>query len=66
VLHTFVGGNDGANPNGGVVFDSAGNLYGTTYLGGGSGCGGKGCGTVFELFPSASDTWKEKVLHRFT
>ncbi len=65
VLHTFAGGDDGANPDGGVIFDSAGNLYGTTALGGGSGCGGKGCGIIFELSPSGNGTWKETVLHRF-
>jgi uncharacterized repeat protein (TIGR03803 family) len=44
-LYRFLGGKDGANPYPGVVFDSLGNLYGTTYSGG-SQCG---CGTVFSL-----------------
>jgi uncharacterized repeat protein (TIGR03803 family) len=65
VLHSFTGGGDGANPGGGVIFDAAGNLYGTTYQGGGSACGGKGCGIVFELSPAGNGHWKEKVLHRF-
>jgi uncharacterized repeat protein (TIGR03803 family) len=65
VLHSFAGGDDGANPGGGVIFDAAGNLYGTTYQGGGSGCGGKGCGIVFELSPSGNGHWREKVLHTF-
>ena len=34
VLHSFAGGDDGCGPNGGLVTDTAGNLYGTTYQGG--------------------------------
>jgi hypothetical protein len=37
VLHTFTGKNDGGNPLGGLVRDTTGNLYGTTYGGGKSG-----------------------------
>jgi uncharacterized repeat protein (TIGR03803 family) len=58
---------DGGNSWGGVVFDTAGNLYGTTYSRGGGACKtwlGKGCGTVFELTPS-SGGWTEQVLHSF-
>jgi uncharacterized repeat protein (TIGR03803 family) len=51
---------DGALPNG-LVFDAAGNLYGTT-LGG----GGFGCGIVYELSPTASGVWTETVLYTFT
>src|SRR5205807_10152350 len=51
VLYAFQGGSDGATPYAGVVFDAAGNLYGTTGSGG-TGCSGIGCGTVFELTPS--------------
>ncbi len=48
ILHSFVdNGRDGAGPWAGVVFDSAGNLYGTTVAGG----GGSGCGTLFEIIP---------------
>ena len=39
VLHSFTGGADGANPYAGVVRDSSGNLYGTTFLGGASNAG---------------------------
>ena len=65
VLYRFTGGNDGAGPGGTLLLDSAGNLYGTTVTGGGSGCQqGNGCGTVFELSPPGSG-WTEKVLYRF-
>jgi uncharacterized repeat protein (TIGR03803 family) len=63
VLYSF-NGEDGANPEAGLLVDSAGNLYGTTFNGGssGTGCGGDGCGTVFEL----DTTGKETVLYNFT
>jgi uncharacterized repeat protein (TIGR03803 family) len=52
VLYRFKGGTDGATPVAGLVFDLKGNLYGTTYYGGGSSnCGSGGCGTVFKLVP---------------
>jgi uncharacterized repeat protein (TIGR03803 family) len=56
VLHTFTGGQDGANPVAGVTIDTAGNLFGTTADGGGTGCGGAGCGTVFKIAPNGSET----------
>jgi uncharacterized repeat protein (TIGR03803 family) len=64
VLHTFAGGADGGNPAAGLVRDAAGNLYGTTLVGGpeSSACGTLGCGTVFKLTPSGTET----VLHSFT
>lgn len=49
-LHDFTGGDDGANPAGGVTLDVNGNLYGTVYNGG-SGCIPVGCGLVFEITP---------------
>jgi uncharacterized repeat protein (TIGR03803 family) len=65
VLYSFTGGEDGADPLAGVVFDVAGNIFGTTLAGGGSsGCNGQGCGTVFELSPAGAG-WRETVLHRF-
>jgi uncharacterized repeat protein (TIGR03803 family) len=59
VLHGFGSNeNDGRNPWAGLIFDPAGNLYGTTNGGGLN-------GTVFELTPLSGDTWTESVLHRF-
>jgi uncharacterized repeat protein (TIGR03803 family) len=65
VLYTFTGGTDGGNPNG-LIFDSAGRIYGTTSVGGTSPCGGKsGCGVVFRLISGVSG-WHESVLYTFT
>jgi uncharacterized repeat protein (TIGR03803 family) len=66
VLYSFAGGNDGSSPLAGLIFDKAGNLYGTT-LGGGTvtNCT-LGCGVVFELTPAVGGGWTEKVLHAFT
>jgi uncharacterized repeat protein (TIGR03803 family) len=61
VTHAFAGGSDGENPFGGLLEDSAGNFYGTTTSGGGAGCGGSGCGTVFRI---ASDG-PESILYAF-
>jgi uncharacterized repeat protein (TIGR03803 family) len=70
VLHSFAGGTDGANPNGGLVLDSKSHVFGTTSIGGHDcpGFGGLGCGTVFELSPTAKSggKWVEKIVHRFT
>jgi len=59
-LYKFQIASDGANPLGGLIFDAAGNLYGTTSQGGSG-----GGGTVFELSPSG-ETWTYKVLHSLT
>lgn len=61
VLHTFFGGSDGANPDSVLLFDSEGDLYGTTENGGSTECGGTGCGTVFELSHNGAET----VLYAF-
>ena len=62
VLYAFTGGSDGGAPDTKLIFDEAGNLYGTTNGGGDASCG---CGTVFELTPGLSGLWTETVLHAF-
>jgi uncharacterized repeat protein (TIGR03803 family) len=66
VLYTFCSLSncaDGREPRQGpLIRDSAGNLYGTTVWGGGTGCGGDGCGVVFQLGSSGN----ESILHNFT
>jgi uncharacterized repeat protein (TIGR03803 family) len=57
VLHSFTGTPDGSEPIAGLVMDDAGNLYGTTQLGGSS-----NGGTVFKV----DTTGKETVLYSFT
>jgi uncharacterized repeat protein (TIGR03803 family) len=59
LLHSFGGGVDGRLPYNGVIFDGAGNLYGTTYEG-----GMQGQGVVFQLVPSEAG-WTENILHDF-
>lgn len=59
VLYSFQGGRDGWLPNGLTVLKGA--LYGTTYQGGGTGCRGDGCGTIFKIDRSGN----ERVLYRF-
>jgi uncharacterized repeat protein (TIGR03803 family) len=61
VLHKFTGPPDGGFPNGSVIVDSKGNVYGTTSEGGTGSCDG-GCGTVFRLSPSGT----EAILYSFT
>jgi uncharacterized repeat protein (TIGR03803 family) len=71
-LYGFQGGNDGSYPYGRLTIAPDGSLYGTTNEGGGSGCGGTGCGIIFNLKPSpracttALCPWTETVLYRFT
>jgi uncharacterized repeat protein (TIGR03803 family) len=60
VLYRFQGPPDGAGPDGGVIFDQAGHLYGTTFQGG-SGNGG----AVFELTPNAKGGWSETIIYSF-
>jgi hypothetical protein len=56
----------GALPSGNLIFDSNGNLYGTTLVGGNLTCGGDGgCGVVFRLTPHADGTWTESLPHIF-
>src|SRR6266852_6299094 len=68
VLYSFKGGNDGASPGlGSLIRDVAGNVYGTTPVGGSGACTGAnqglgGCGIVFKLDPADNET----VLYSFT
>lgn len=59
VVYNFTGGNDGGQPAAQLIFDSSGNMYGTTVVG-----GLFGCGTVFELSFSGSQ-WNQTVLYSF-
>jgi hypothetical protein len=70
VIHVFTGGTDGGLPYNGLVIDSKGNLYGTTYLGGtaAGGCfSSGGCGKVYKLTPpkKKGGAWKETTLYSF-
>jgi len=70
VLHNFTGLADGGRGASGLIFDSKGDLYGATELGGNPNCenlGGdnEGCGVVFELSNDGNGTWTESVLHTF-
>jgi uncharacterized repeat protein (TIGR03803 family) len=59
ILYSFTGNTgtlDGSYPQGRLVMDGSGNLYGATYYG-----GANGAGTVFKLTPSGT----EKILHSF-
>ena len=61
VLYRFTGKADGLYPSSGLLMDSAGNLYGTTYDGG-TGCiRNHGCGTVYKL----DESGHESVLYTF-
>ena len=62
--HTFGKSKDGAAVNDGLIMDAAGNLYGTTFLGGAYAASNYG-GTVFELSPSTTGTWTETILYSF-
>ncbi|MEI9932720.1 MAG: choice-of-anchor tandem repeat GloVer-containing protein [Rhizomicrobium sp.] len=66
-IYVFQGGSDGVRPSGGLIKDKEGELYGTTEAGG-TGCNGRGCGTVYKLvsphtkttlysFQGGSDGW---------
>jgi hypothetical protein len=58
VLHHFTG-TDGGFPAAGLIFDTAGNLYGT------AGLGANGNGVVFKLTPKPDGSWSESVLYSF-
>jgi uncharacterized repeat protein (TIGR03803 family) len=67
VLHSFKKAT-GNGPSNGVIFDAAGNLYGTTFLGGSQACNNNefGCGVVFEMSPQANGTWSYKIIYEFS
>lgn len=59
LIYSFQQGTDGNSPISNLVFDPAGNLYGTTSE------GGLGSGTIFKLSPTGKGTWIETVVHAF-
>lgn len=61
VIHAFTGGTDGSGPGSGLAIDAAGNLYGTTPIG-----GSFGFGVVYQMVPNGDGTWSFNVLHEFT
>jgi uncharacterized repeat protein (TIGR03803 family) len=59
---------DGRQPNGGLIMDAAGNLYGTAAIGGSNTCSSypHACGVVFKLAPDPSGAgWTETVIYNF-
>lgn len=65
LVYRFAGPPDGTNPNGALVRDAAGNLYGTTTYGGSGTCNNgflPGCGVVFKVDSAGNET----ILHSFT
>jgi uncharacterized repeat protein (TIGR03803 family) len=65
VLYSFTGLSDGDGPQGPLIIDQAGNLYGAAGGGGVGSCRVQGCGLVFELTPSGG-TWTKTPLYAFT
>jgi uncharacterized repeat protein (TIGR03803 family) len=66
ILHAF-SGSDGSQPEGALIADNAGNLYGTAFHGGSMGGFGQGNGTIYELSPPTTpgDPWILTTLHMF-
>jgi uncharacterized repeat protein (TIGR03803 family) len=60
VVHVFTGNDDGGPDPGGLIFDSAGNMYGPSFWGGSTGNNG----VLFEFSPSGNN-WVENVLYTF-
>jgi len=65
VLYDFPHCSDGCYPGYAMVFDKAGNLYGTA-SGGLPSCAGYDCGVVYKLAPQKSGKWKYSVVHKLT
>jgi uncharacterized repeat protein (TIGR03803 family) len=59
VIYSFQEGTDGNSPISNLVFDKAGNLYGTTSE------GGLGSGAIFKLSPGGAGNWTETIVHAF-
>ena len=59
VIYSFQNGSDGNSPISNLVWDAAGNLYGTTSE------GGLGSGTIFKLTPIGGGQWTESIVHPF-
>ncbi len=70
VLYSFTGGSDGGYGAGNLIFDDAGNLYGSNLKGANQqtvACQNTaGCGVVFQLSPTSTNGWKFQVLHTFS
>ncbi len=60
VLFSFTGGYSGGAPLAGVIFDKAGNLYGTMENG-----GGDAVGNIYKLTPTRG-VWAIHIIHTFT
>jgi uncharacterized repeat protein (TIGR03803 family) len=63
ILYSFAGSGDAAFPSGGLVADQAGNLYGTTLVG-----GANDLGAVYQLSPPTTEggAWTETVIFSFS
>ena len=59
-IYSFQGDPDGVFPYGALLFDGAGNIYGTTYYG-----GANDLGAVYKLSPDGVGEWSETVLYSF-
>jgi uncharacterized repeat protein (TIGR03803 family) len=68
VLHSFAGGSDGSFANSTLAIGRDGELFGATQTGGGSGCGGTGCGVIFSLARTgeAHAAWAEQIVKQFS
>lgn len=66
-IYNFLGGTAGAAPESGMIFDKAGNLYGTAFSGGICVLGASCTGVVYELSPpsSGASAWTETVIYTF-
>ena len=63
IIFQFRGGKIGQNPQGALLFDQGGTIYGADGAGGtGVGCG---CGVIYSLTPGANGQWTYKTLHSF-